>query len=143
MSFLIKNNCDVKPTNSIVKRGIMKLLQYLAFALSLLLIQSVYAAAPILNTNQSTNLILMTAPRAIDISNTSKVFASYTPNIMPFDFYKDHKEQVLGELANHDVSLRAYSVETDGKISYLVSFIAASKKTIIVQRDYLNSVVSG
>lgn len=116
----------------------MKLLRHAALLLPLLAIQSTLATAQVLDSKQTTNLMLITAPRAINVSNTSKVFPSYKPSEIPFDFYKNNKEQVLGELANHDVSLRAYSIETDGKISYLVSFTAASKKKIVVQRDYLN-----
>ena len=96
-------------------------------------------SAPVLNEMQIKNLNLKTAPMAItDQAVLSKVFSSYNPGALPFDFYKNNKEQVLGELANHEVSLKAYSVAADGKVTFLTALISGASKKVVVQRDYIN-----
>jgi hypothetical protein len=107
-------------------------------AMSLFLFDSA-SAAPVLNEVQIRGLNQRTAPLAItDQAVMSKAFAAYNPGATPFEFYKSNKEQVLGELANHDVSLKAYSVSVDGKVSYLTSLLSGSAKKVVVQRDYIN-----
>jgi len=106
---------------------------------SMLLASGNSNAASFLNDIQLKGLNIKTAPAAImDSAVLTKAFSGYNPSATPFDFYKSNKEQVLGELANHDVFLNAYSIETDGSLSYLASKISGSSKKVVVQRDYVN-----
>jgi hypothetical protein len=48
------------------------------------------------------------------------------------------KDAVLGELVNHEVYVRTYSLDADGKISFLAANVAGKGKRVVVQQDYLN-----
>lgn len=80
-----------------------------------------------------------TVPKGI---SDPKLFTTAFPAVnktpATVDDYLANKKAILGELANHDVYVRAYSVEADGKLTYLTASIAAKGKKIVVQQDYLN-----
>lgn len=111
------------------------LLRVVVIALSFL---QVAHAGPFLTPLQMESVKAFSTPLPIDKGVTKLAFASYNSDDIPFAFYKNNKDQVLGELANHDVLLRAYSVDAGGKITFLTSLISGTSKNIVVQRDYIN-----
>jgi hypothetical protein len=97
------------------------------------------AVAPADFSVYSAAIAQVTSPRAIP---TSAEFMTAFPaagkppkNLADF---KRSKSAILAELVNHDVYVRAYSIETDGKLTYLVGCVAGKGKQIVVQQDYLN-----
>ena len=110
------------------------------FAVSLATWSAPPGSPPVmLSPAQSSILNAATMPTAIaEPKIVSETFTGYLPPKNPIDYFKENKSRVIDQLANHDVAVRAYSVETDGNISFLTSLIVGKNKTIVVQQDYIN-----
>lgn len=67
-----------------------------------------------------------TAPKGLSVDSQKGIFS------------KPDKATILAELNKHDVYVRAYMMEADGKLTYLPASLSVKGKKIVVQQDYLN-----
>ena len=102
------------------------------------------AAVAVANTAAFKELTMMTTPKSIADPNVlvrafPELKSGGTVKItsLPEDVAKA-KDAVLSELVNHEVYVRTYSLDADGKISFVAGNVAGKGKRVVVQQDYLN-----
>lgn len=114
------------------------------YCFSLLLLFSAVANAGIAIPNYSdfqvrSKLSEVSDPKGIDSYLSFEELYPYASEGMhPFQYLKDNKEIVLGELNNHDVVTKAFSVENGSTVKYLTDLFVGKDKTVIFQQDYQN-----
>lgn len=84
-------------------------------------------------------IMRVTSPKSIDAAEIfTHAFPAITKVPQTMEEFRQTKSAILSELVNHEVYVRAYSMEADGTLSYLTGSVAGKGKKIVVQQDYIN-----
>jgi hypothetical protein len=83
-------------------------------------------------------IIKQTVPKPLaDAAFKQALPAVKTPPRNPVEA-KQSKPQILAELSSYESLLRAYSVESDGRLTYLTAGVSGRSKTVLIQQDFVN-----